>query len=80
MEERPSDMDGGGEYIEYTVADSRHRVALQLGGLSDVLTTPHHKKRTILRGISQGLGLGRALVNAIMNLRVQYFAANFLTS
>ena len=43
MEERPSDMDGGGEYIEYTVADSRHRVVLQLGVLSYVLTTPHHK-------------------------------------
>jgi hypothetical protein len=43
MEERPSDMDGGGEYIKYAVADSRHRVVLQPGGLSDVLTQPHHK-------------------------------------
>jgi len=80
MEERPSDIDGGGEYIEYAVADSRHRVILQFGGLNDVLNTPHHKKHKILRGISQGLGLGRALVNAIMSLRVQYFVANFLTS
>jgi len=40
-------MDGGGEYIEYAVADSRHRVILQFGGLSDVLTTPHHKKKNI---------------------------------
>jgi len=43
MEERPSDMGGGGEYIEYAVADSRLRVVLRLGGFSYVLTTPHHK-------------------------------------
>jgi len=27
-----SNMEGGSEYIEYTVADSRHGVVLQLGG------------------------------------------------
>jgi hypothetical protein len=43
MAERPSGVEGGGEYIEYAVTDSRHWVVLQIGGLSDVLTTPHHK-------------------------------------
>ena len=45
MEERPSDMEGCGEYIEYIVTDSRHRVVLQLLALSYVLTTHHNNVR-----------------------------------
>jgi hypothetical protein len=32
MDERPPDMEGSYEYIEYAVADRQHRVVLQLGG------------------------------------------------
>jgi len=44
--ERPPKKEGSCEYIEYAVADSRHGVVLQLGGLGEVLTTPLRKKKT----------------------------------
>jgi hypothetical protein len=37
-------MERSCEYIEEAVADSRQEMALQLGGLGEVLTTPHRKK------------------------------------
>jgi hypothetical protein len=67
MEERPSDMEGGGKYIEYAVADSRHGVVVQRGGLSDVLTAPHHKNIRCYEAFHKASDWGRALVNSIIN-------------
>jgi len=36
-------MEGSCKYIELAVADSREGVVLQLGGLGELLTTPHCK-------------------------------------
>jgi UDP:flavonoid glycosyltransferase YjiC (YdhE family) len=38
-----SNMEGTCEYIEEAVADIQQRVVHHLGGLGEVLTTPHHK-------------------------------------
>jgi hypothetical protein len=51
-------MEGSCEYIEYAVADSRQGVALHLGGWAGGLTTPHRKKRNMLRNVTKGLGIG----------------------
>jgi glucan phosphorylase len=44
-------MEGGCKYTELAVADSRKGVVLQLGGLSEVLTTPHSKIVPVTNGI-----------------------------
>ena len=36
-------MEGSCKYIELAVTDSREGVVLQLGGLDELLTTPHCK-------------------------------------
>jgi hypothetical protein len=48
-----SNMDGGCEYTEYPVADSRQGRVPEFGGggWGEVLTTPHSKKRILLRNI-----------------------------
>jgi hypothetical protein len=40
---RPPDMEGSCEYIEWPVVDSQQEVVHQLGGLSEMLTTPYSK-------------------------------------
>jgi hypothetical protein len=74
-----SNMEGRCEYIESAVADSRRGVVLQLGGLGEVLTTPHRenvsccetksKPRTctdtlVLRGLRFGTWNVRSLYRA----------------
>jgi hypothetical protein len=56
-------MEGSCEYIEYAVADRRHGVVIQPGGWGGGLTTPHRKKRNMLRNVTKGLGIIRILWN-----------------
>jgi hypothetical protein len=44
MEGSPPDTEGGCEYIQEVVADSRKWVVFQLGRLGVGLKTPHRKK------------------------------------
>jgi len=37
-----SNVEGSNEYIEQAVAEGRQGVVVELGGLCEVLTTPHH--------------------------------------
>jgi hypothetical protein len=65
MEERPPIWRVAANILKKAIADNRKMVVLQLGELGEVLTTPHRKKRILLRNTYT-----EALVNAVMNIRV----------
>jgi hypothetical protein len=47
-------------------------------GLGEGLTTPHRKENSLLRNVIRGLGIERALVNTVMNLRVPFKGGEIL--
>jgi hypothetical protein len=48
--------------------------------LGEGLASAHRKENSLLRNVTQGLGIQRGLVNTGMKLQISYKAGNFLTS